>query len=62
MHGESPHVQFKVHYSSFHSAKPVCTMYACPLSSRDPSDRDVNWRPPVQGESPPVQTKERTIL
>ena len=24
---------------------------------RLPSDRDVNWRPPVQGESPPVQVK-----
>ena len=23
-----------------------------------PSDRDVNWMPPVQGESPPVQVKE----
>ena len=23
-----------------------------------PSDRDVNWRPPVQGESSPVQVKE----
>ena len=24
---------------------------------RRPSDRDVNWRPPVQGESSPVQVK-----
>ena len=23
-----------------------------------PSDRDVNWMSPVQGESPPVQVKE----
>ena len=23
-----------------------------------PSDRDINWRPPVQGESPPLQVKE----
>ena len=25
---------------------------------RRPLDRDVNWRPPIQGESPPVQVKE----
>ena len=25
---------------------------------RRPSDRDVNWRPPVQGESSPMQVKE----
>ena len=41
------------------SVKPVCTMCACSLSSRDPSDRDVNWRPPVQGQSPPVQVKKK---
>ena len=58
MHGESPHVHVKEPYSSFQSAKPVCTMYACSLSLRDPSDRDVNLRPPVQGESPHVQVKE----
>ena len=58
MQGESPHVQVKEPHSSFHSAKPVCTMYACSLSSRDHSDRDVNWRIPVQGESPTVQVKE----
>ena len=23
-----------------------------------PSDRDVNWRPPVQGKTPHVQVKE----
>ena len=40
-----PMCRLKKPYSSFHSAKPVCTMYACSLSSRDPSDRDVNWRP-----------------
>ena len=56
--GESLHVQVKEPYCSFHSAKPMCTMYACSLSSRDPSDRGVNWRPPVQEESSPVQVKE----
>ena len=25
---------------------------------RHPSDRDVNWRPPVQGQSFPVQVKD----
>ena len=25
---------------------------------RRPSDRDVNWRPPVQGQSSPVQVKD----
>ena len=25
---------------------------------RRPSDRDINWRPPVQGQSPPVQVKD----
>ena len=55
MQEESLHVQVKEPYSSFHCAKPVCTMYACSLSSRDLSDRDSNWNPPVKGESPPVQ-------
>ena len=27
-------------------------------SVRRPSDRDVNWRPPVQGQSSPVQVKD----
>ena len=54
----SPLVHVKEPYSSFHSAKSVCTMYACSLSSRDPSDRVVNRRPPVQGELPPVQVNE----
>ena len=58
MQGESLHMQVKEPYSNFHSAKPVCTMYACSLSSRDPSDRDVTRGPPVQGESHPVQVKE----
>ena len=58
MQGASSHVQVKEPYSSFHSAKPLCTMYACSLSSRDSSDRDVNYRLPVQGESHPVQVKE----
>ena len=33
-------------------------MYAYSLSSKDPSDLNVNWRPPVQGGSSPVQVKE----
>ena len=61
MQGGSPHMQVKKPYSSFQSAKPVITMYVCSLSSRDPSDRDVNWWPPTQGESPPVQVKESYI-
>ena len=28
---------------------------------RRPSDRDFNWRPPVQGKLPPVQVKEPYI-
>ena len=50
--------QVKEPYGSFLSSKPVCTLYAYSLSSRDPSDRDVNWRPLVHGESTTVQVKK----
>ena len=60
MQGESPHVQVKEPSSSFQSAKPVCTMYAWSLSSRDPSDRDVNCRPPVLRKVTPY-AGERTL-
>ena len=32
--------------------------HSCHLQVCRPSDRDVNWRPPVQGKSHPVQVKE----
>ena len=28
------------------------------MTVRRPSDRDINWRPPVQGQSSPVQVKD----
>ena len=42
--------------------KPMCKMYACSLSARDPPDRDVNWRHPVQGESPLSRVKNPTVV
>ena len=64
--GESPHVQVKEPYSSFHSAKQVCTMYAWSLSSRDPLDRDVKWsappHPPCRESHPLSRLKNTTVV
>ena len=62
MQGESPHVQVKDPYSSFHSAKPMCTMYACSLSSRDPPDWDVNWSPLCRKSHPLCRLKNPTVV
>ena len=44
------------------SAKPLCTMYACSLSSRDPSDRDVNWSPLCRESHPQCRLKNPTVV
>ena len=35
-----------------------CHLQECYENSMRPSDRDVNWRPPVQGKAHPEQVKE----
>ena len=37
---------------------PPCHLQEWHDIVRRPSDRDVNWRPPVQGQSFPVQVKD----
>ena len=37
---------------------PSCHLQECHDTERRSLDRDVNWRPPVQGQSSPVQVKD----
>ena len=49
------------HRAQVFSQLQVSYHFICELDIKlvcHPSDQDINWRPPVQGESPPVQVKE----